>query len=212
MDIFEYIDEDDAAGLRELIERQPAATAARSPVGLSPLMFALYHRKLEMARVILATGYQTDPFEAAAIGDAARFEELVEPEPTLIEARSVDGFTPLHLACFFDRIEVVRLLLERSADPNVAAENLSEVCPIHSAAAARSTEIVRMLLEHGADANARQHGGWTALHTAAIHGNGDLARLLLAHRADRSLESDEGKTPARVAEEAGHAELALLLR
>ncbi|MGE3164007.1 MAG: ankyrin repeat domain-containing protein [Planctomycetota bacterium] len=212
MDVFDYINENDAVGLRALIQRQPVAAAARSPVGLSPVMFALYHRKPDLARVIVDTGYETDPFEAAALGDARRFEELLDPEPTLVDARSVDGFTPLHLACFFDRIQVVRLLLERDADPNVAAENLSEVHPIHSAVAARSVEIVKLLLEHGADPNARQHGGWTPLHAAAMHGHQELARLLLAHQADRSAFSDDGKDAATLAEEGGHPELARLLR
>ena len=109
-------------------------------------------------------------FEAAAAGEVAVVRRRLT-EGWEIEDRSDDGFTPLHFAAYFGRLEVARLLLELGADPNAVASNGSRVTPLHSAVSARHRDLAGLLLALGASANAVQKGGWTPLHAAAHDGD-----------------------------------------
>ena len=62
--------------------------------------------------------------------------------------RSNDGWTPLHLAAGNGHLEVVKLLLEKSADVTVA--NNGGWTPLNSAASNGHNEMVKLLLEKGA--------------------------------------------------------------
>jgi ankyrin repeat protein len=146
----------------------------------SPLLQALYEGRRDDAERLVADGGDLDLFEASAIGDAGRLQELLDAGADPNEFAS-DGFTSLTLACFFKRPEAVRLLLDRGADVNLRARNEQiQVLPIHSAAAdGGSVEIVRMLLDAGADVNATQPGGFRAIDAARMGGNEELERLLV---------------------------------
>lgn len=146
-------------------------------------------------------------FGAAADGDLAALERHVRADHLVLAAFSPDGFTPLHLACFFGRAAAATWLVKEGGPVNEPARNEMKVHPLHSAAAgpepAARLALARILLEYGADPNARQQQGFTALHAAAQHGDEALAKLLLEHGADPSLTTDDGRTPADLARTAG---------
>jgi uncharacterized protein len=138
--------------------------------------------------------------------------ELIESNPRLANARSGDGFTPLHFAAFFGHESVAQILLEHHSDAGAVADNPMKVMPLHSAAAGRNLAIVRALLEHGAPVNARQELGWTALHAAAQQGDRAMVELLLKYGANPNSRNDDGRTAEQVAEEKGHIDVAERLR
>jgi uncharacterized protein len=127
-------------------------------------------------------------------------------------AFSPDGFTALHYAAFFGKLEAARELLSAHASVDVYTRNPFENQPLHAAAAGRHLEVCRLLLGGGADVNATQHGGYTPLHEAAQSGDVELAELFLSAGADPSVREDAGRTPAEVAEAAGHHDLAARIR
>jgi ankyrin repeat protein len=161
---------------------------------VSALMSALYERDQERITELLAEGPVLDLFECAALGRTAEL-----PREAELSKLAPDGFSALHLACFFAHAETARELTSRGADVDAVADNASHVQPLHSAAAARSAEVVTLLLEHGAPPDAAQHGGWTALHAAAMHGDVPMARTLLAHGADPDLAADDGHSARSLA-------------
>jgi len=103
-------------------------------------------------------------FEACRQGDVDRARELLAGDPALVRADMPDahnsGWRALHEAARHGRTLVVRLLLERGADPN-AREQGDNTYPLHWAAAHGHEEIVRALLDAGGD----------------VHGIGDVHEM-----------------------------------
>ena len=195
-----------------LVAATPSLLAARDPSGATPILVAIYHRQEALARALAERKRALDLFEAAALGNVARAAALLDANPALLDSFSADGWTALHLAAFFGRLEMVELLLARDAKLDLKSKNSLNNTPLNAAVAANRLEIARCLLEKGADANAHQHGGITPLHEAAAAGNAEMVRLLLAHRADANAISEDNRTPLGMALEKGHQKVVEILQ
>ncbi len=208
--IVQAVKDGDAALVRDLVRKDPRLASARDEKGVSIVMQAVYYRRNEVLSILLATNPPLDLFEAAALGKRELMTMLIDEDPSEIAACSPDGFTPLHLACFFGHFHCAQFLIRRAADVNAVAENPMAVTPIHSTAAGRHLDIVKLLLDNGACVNAQQHGGWTALHAAAMNGDDAMVNALLKAGADAGCKSGDGKTAADMAREKGHESVAAL--
>jgi ankyrin repeat protein len=186
MDVVEAIQEGNAGRVRELVQEDHARARARDESGVSVLLLARYHGRAEIVEALLPHRPDLDVFEAAALGRTERLEQLLDEDHELVRAWSPDGFTPLHLAAFFDHPAGVRLLLERGADVEAVARNPMLVRPLHSAVAGEGhrLEIARLLLEHGADPNAKQQADFTPMHAAVQNDDVELQQLLIDHGAE----------------------------
>jgi uncharacterized protein len=138
----------------------------------------------------LAPGRELDVFEASALGRTERVRELVDADPSLVNAYGDDGFHPVGLASFFGHVETATLLYERGADANQVARNEHiQTAAIHAAAAAEGKdeaarfELVKLALDHGADPDLRQGGGFRAIDAARQNGDERVEQLLLDHGA-----------------------------
>jgi uncharacterized protein len=213
---FELLRAGDLDALRQLLVQDPAYAEARDSNGVSLLMQCLYRGHRDLVELIASKKKKMlDIFEAAALGRLDRLKEIMGDDgvrdPSLVNSHSTDGFTALHLACFFTQPEAARLLIESGAAVDAVAANPTRVMPLHSAASARNLEAAQFLLEHGAPVNARQQAGWVPIHAAAQNGDCPMVELLLKHHADPKLTNDDGKTAAMVAREKGHEQIAALL-
>ena len=103
-----------------------------------------------------------------------------------------DGWTPLHLAAWFGRSEVVRVLLDSKADVDATYDN--GWTPLHLAARQGHSEVVRVLLDAGADDNATDDNGRTPLHLAVEHNASETERVLLDHREEEEWKIFKEKT------------------
>ena len=56
---------------------------------------------------------------------------ILDKEPSLVNCRDSDGYTPLHRACYNGRMNVVRVLLQRGADVDATTEDGWQ--PLHCA-------------------------------------------------------------------------------
>src|SRR3954447_6595842 len=183
--LIEAVKAGDAERVRRLIGDEPALAAAEDADGMTPVRHALYTNQRAALAALLAADTTHAVLDLAATGQVEELRARLAVDPQRANERARDGFTALHLACFFGGAPAVGVLLEAGADPNPPPDNPMKVAPLHSAAAARDREAVRLLLEAGADANARQQGGYTALDAADQHEDTEMAELLRRHSATR---------------------------
>ena len=208
-ELFTAIHDNDLQQVSQLIEREPDVARARNQNGVSALMQAVYENKPEIVVVLRDAAGELDLYEAAAVGDVARLHLLLGKDNAQVHSLSSDGFTLLHLACFFRQPEAAQMLLAAGADPNAVSTHRISI--IHSAAASRDSALVKLILAAGADPNVQQQGGYTALQSAAMHNNVEMIKVLLKAGADRFIRNDEGLTAADMALKAGANEGAELL-
>ncbi|HZB22568.1 MAG TPA: ankyrin repeat domain-containing protein [Gaiellaceae bacterium] len=194
-ELIEAIEAQDGDRVASLVAAQPELAEDRNESGVSALMYAHYYG-VDSTPIRAARRSPLDVFEAATVGDIDRLRELLDEDPELARARSVDAGTALHFAAFFGQSAAANFLLERGADPHAVSATFGGVTPLHSAAAARNRETVRALLAAGADPNARQQGGFTAIHAAAQNGELEMLDDLLAAGADATASTDDGRVAA----------------
>jgi len=115
-------------------------------------------------------------------GDVTRIRDLLEKNPTLVNASDREGGTVLMHASYSGRDDVVRILLDRGAD--VHSADRERATALHFAAHGPSTPVIELLLVHGAAINAKTKRGHTPLDWAADVGAAETLALLLERGAD----------------------------
>jgi uncharacterized protein len=198
----------DTARVREILRASPTSAGVRTRAGESALMAALYngHRDLanEIADAQIASGESLDVFAAAALGRGNQLE-LALADAGAVTAYSYDGWTALHLAAFFGRLEAATRLLEAGAMLAAVSRNPLANTPLHAATAGRHEDVSVFLIARGADVNAVDAGGHTPLHIAAENGELPVVEALLARGADPHAVDAEDKTPMSRAAARNHA-------
>jgi ankyrin repeat protein len=211
-DLFSAIEKGHTDAVRSLVSDDAALVDARNASGLSAVLYATYTGRDEIAKVLIDRGASLDIFEAAATGTQDRLELLLHNDPSKLNAYSADGWTPLHLAVFFGRVNTTHVLVARGADLNAVSHGGDRVTPLHSALAnPHNAALAQVLIDAGASISVTQSHGYTPLHYAAANGLESIARRLLERGADRSVRDNAGKTASDLAAEKGDQALAELL-
>ena len=95
-------------------------------------------------------------FFACSGGELSKVKSLLESDPSLVHKTTKDGEHCLHLSALSGNAEIVKLLLEAGADPDVRSkwEQGLRMHPLSWSTFYGRHEIITLLLEHGADVNA----------------------------------------------------------
>jgi len=110
--------------------------------------------------------------------------------------------TPLFAAARNGHTDIVRLLLDKGAKPNIPDEY--EASPLKTAAENGHKEVVKLLIDSGADPNMFDNFKYTALHDAARNGHNDVIQMLLDIGADPNISKKGGETPLHEAAREGN--------
>ena len=141
-----------------------------------------------------ARGAYCDLCTAAHVGDCSRVQELLDHDPALANRPSeyvtyypCSG-TAIRNAAAAGHLKIVKLLLERGADPNLPEEGIApRGHALYSAARNGHFEAAKLLLEHGAHANVEVESSADTLTRVIANGDHKMLELLCSYGAARAV-------------------------
>jgi len=114
-----------------------------------------------------------------------------------VNIRDHDNYTPLHHACIYGHVNIVRTLLNKKADVN--AQSNEGYTPLHAAALHGNPDVITTLLDHGANVNFADSFGYTALTFAVREEKLEAVRVLVKQGASLSALTTDGFDPLLIA-------------
>lgn len=115
---------------------------------MKKLLYAFLLLLLFLPSAISAQDMNEEILAATRKGDIEKVKALLDKGAS-VEAKSRYGATPLFFACDRSNTEMVKLLLERGANPNVQ-DTFYKATPLGWALGKDNPDIIRMLIEKGA--------------------------------------------------------------
>lgn len=134
-----------------------------------------------------------DIFNASRQGDLETVKVLVEADPSRVNSKDRQGYTPLILAVYNAQYNVVNYLLRQKV--NVDAQDNAGNTALMGAIFKGYKDEIALLIEAGADVNVRNYNQATALTFACTFSGPAIVKQLLEAGADKDLQDSRGLTP-----------------
>ena len=130
-----------------------------------------------MVGMLLGKGARYTISVAAAVGDQERVEQLLRKDAALAGRLDSARVSPLSYAAREGHLHIVRLLLEKGADPNMPEDLAPNGRALFEASCGNHLQVAELLLEHGANPNAGVDSSGCCLTIGAVI-HGDRAKPL----------------------------------
>ena len=180
-----------AAGDRDifnLLLERGADVNARDPRGYTPLMAARSMGNDGGVETLLERGAVQDIFGAIMDRDANLIRELLRDDPSAANPLG-EGPVPLIWAGRYGDREIIRMLLEAGAEPNVRrdVDHFGKTA-LDMVISYLDDDVIRLMLDHGADPEFKgDENGSTAIRIALRNGTLSGLKMLLEAGADANL-------------------------
>ena len=185
--------------LVKVLVEHGADVNSRGRGGITPLHLATFNGNVEIVRYLLKAGAKTRT--CFRLDPGRTIATIMSGLLTLEEVLTRHGMTPVHLAVYLGRSDVLRALVDAGADVNLVCDG--NVTPLHLAVARCNMEMAKYLLDNGADPNVISNSsiglGGSPLHLAVEYCEPDMVRLLVERGAIVDLRDYNGLTPLRIA-------------
>lgn len=168
----------------------------------------MQHYGPTMKLAIVATLFWTAAFTALGIdihhaaysGDIEKVRNILERQPTAVDATDNLGWKPIHYAARTGHLDIVKLLLDFKAEVDAKVEARTPDgpagwTPLHLAAERGRVSVVKLLIERGANIEAKDVLNRTPLFLAAIEGQLEVVKLLVESKAEINVRDKYGRTP-----------------
>lgn len=205
---------------RELLMCKGIYIEARDRQRMTPLHLAAIHNSVGVVGILIdadASLRSIDETLSTPLHRAS-MEGNLEVVSLLLEAADKDGGwvsitqmvsdldsahnLPLHLAIDNDHVDIVRLLIGKGSDTNIARQNF--VFPLHLAAVAGNEDIIDLLIQNTARVDCLNASQETPLHRAAEYNQTAAIEILLLNGAKIDRRDKDNCTPLLIAAAKGH--------
>ena len=172
----------------------------RSLTGLNQLGFSGFMEAPADVRIV----------DAARTGNTDLVRSMLENGISVNSCRNLTRETALHVACFFNHSDVLKLLVDAGASINAVTR--SQFTPLHYAADSGNLEDhdLQLLLLAGAEVTARDVDGNTPLHTSARMGRLNTFKILAVEGANAYVRELSGCSYLTASNNAGESPLSLV--
>jgi ankyrin repeat protein len=126
-------------------------------------------------------------------GQLDKLKEIIEHPENMdadtdvnIYEKTEDGWSPLHIAAYFNQTEIVDCLLDNEYDVDMKCHGYT---PLYFASRNGHQEMVELLIKRGSEIGELNSNGMTALHVACYYNHYSVVKILLKHGA--SFDIDE---------------------
>ena len=157
---------------------------------------------------LLAAGAEYTIYIAAVRGDMPFVREALARDDALANFEETCHLRPISAAASRNDLEMVKLLLEHGADPNLPEHGARRGHALFTTVYNRRRDIARVLLEHGADPNGMVESGGTP--TMLARKDPELFQLMLAHGGDE--QPDDESQLERLIDDESAADVERLLQ
>jgi len=176
----------------QLLISKGANINARNATGATPMDIAIGRNHREIVELLVASGAEVNIQVAAYIGDLDKVKGFVE-DGISVNAKSENGFTPLHTAVLGNQKDVIEFLIANGADVNTKGG--LGYTPLYTAIWNKNKDMAEFLIAKGADVNAKSKSSFTPLYEALWNEDKDMVRLLVDKGADVNYALDNDYPP-----------------
>lgn len=207
----------------ELVLHRTTAADTRDRDGMSPLDLAVKHDHVDVIDILLASGrFNADqptgngdlPLHLACARGLTKSVKSLLSRTQIIDARGVNGMTPLGFAILGKHLDVIDILLE-SDRYNLNKPDQNGDLPLHVACEYGIVEAVKLILPRTQMIKTRDGGGMTVMELAIMQSSmwnlPVLDVLLDSGRFDIDKPDSEGRLPLHLACKMGRRGAVILL-